>query len=86
MSLATPITNGTMSAGALAFQGAGPGYAAEAPPAGASAAAAQGTGNLAGPHNTPLHVGGILLFAGGVIFALHYLGFRFAADVGLGRG
>jgi hypothetical protein len=85
MALAIPVTNGMMTAGAQVYAGAG---GAAAPPQvqGSNAAAVQGTGALTAPHNTPLHVAGIVGFAGAVIFALHYLGFRAAFDVGLGRG
>lgn len=85
MALATPITNGHLQAGAQVFAAGG----ASAPPpaeAGGSAADVQGTGDLLGRHNTPLHVAGLALTAGIVIFTLHALGFRIAFDVGLGRG
>lgn len=87
MSLAVPITNGTMSAGAQAFAatGAGVGSYEQAPTGAGSVAAVQGTGALTGPHNTPLHVASIVLVAGGIVIGLHFLGFRFGFDVGLGR-
>jgi hypothetical protein len=85
MSLANPLTNGHMQAGAQVYAGAGSDAAPPQVP-GSSAADVQGTGALSGMHNTPLHVGGIVLFAGAVIFGLHFLGFRVAFDVGLGRG
>lgn len=87
MSLAVPITNGTMSAGAQVFAGTGSGVGSyeQAPTGPGSVAAVQGTGALSGPHNTPMHVAGILLLAGGVVIALHMLGFRFGFDVGMGR-
>jgi hypothetical protein len=86
MSLAIPMTNGHLSADALQF-GMGGGMSAGAGPApeGASAADVQGTGSLMGAHNTPLHVATVVLFAGGLIIGLHFLGFRFGFDVGLGR-
>lgn len=93
MSLAIPVTNGHMSGDALTFAGGMgvgsyelPGVSsAQGVGAGASAAAIQGTGSLAAPHNTPLHVASILLIAGGIVIALHYMGFRFGFDVGAGR-
>lgn len=78
MSATVPITNGDMSAGALYQQPLA--SSAEAPPA-----AAYAVGFTSGAHNTSLHVGGILLLAGGVILALHLGGFRLAFDVGMGR-
>lgn len=90
MALAIPITNGHMSAGAQAFVGGGSGGRGETagapdPTVSTTAADMQGTGALSGMHNTPLHVAGLLVLAGTTIFALHYLGFRVAFDVGLGR-
>lgn len=85
-SLGVPITNGHMQAGAQVFTHAG--AAVGSPPAydaAATAADVQGTGALSAPHNTPLHVAGVLLIAGGVIVAFHLTGFRFAFDVGMGR-
>ena len=84
MSLAIPIvaTGGGMTAGAQVFGGS-----TGAPPtADQSIAAVQGTGSLSAPHNTPLHVAGVLVFAGVVILAIHLAGFRFSFDVGAGRG
>jgi hypothetical protein len=86
MGLAIPITNGHVQAGAQVFAGSGSPEAAPPQVPGSSAADVQGTGALSGTHNTPMHVGGLLLFAGAVIFGLHYLGFRVAFDVGMGRG
>ena len=86
MSVAIPVTNGSMSAGPLNMQSP---YAGTPPMPDASApstADLQGTGDLAGLHNTPLHVAGILLVAGGVLVFFRVSGFRFAFDVGLGRG
>jgi hypothetical protein len=86
MSLAVPVTNGMMTAGAQVFAGsAGVGSYEQPPAGGGSVAAVQGTGSLAGLHNTPLHVAGILLVAGTIIIGAHYLGFRIGFDVGLGR-
>lgn len=86
MSLATPITNGHMVAGAQVYAGSTSPAAGPSEVGSGGAASVQGTGSLSGLHNTPLHVAGILLVAGGVIVGLHYLGFRFGFDVGLGRG
>lgn len=86
MALAVPITNGHMSGDALTFSAGGDvgaGVGAGGPIG--SAADVQGTGNLGGPHNTPLHVASILAIAGGIVIGLHYLGFRFGFDVGAGR-
>lgn len=43
-----------------------------------------GTGDLTADHNTPLHVGGLILLGLGIVIALKYMGFRFAVDVGAG--
>lgn len=87
MGVAIPVTNGAMSAGVLAMQqpvqGTPPPAQESSQP---SAAAVQFTGELSAPHNTPMHVAGILLAAGGVILFFKLTGFRFAFDVGLGRG
>jgi hypothetical protein len=88
MSLSVPITNGHLAAGAQVFTDSG--AAVGAPPAydaasTASAAQVQGTGQLSAPHNTPLHVAGVVLVAGLIVAGLHLTGFRFAFDVGMGR-
>jgi hypothetical protein len=83
MSLAIPLTNGHMQAGAQQFAGSAP---VVAPQPTANASEVQGTGRLTAPHNTPMHVAGIVLFAGAVVLGLHFMGFRLAFDVGLGRG
>jgi hypothetical protein len=86
MGVAIPSTNGQMSAGVLSMQlpsvGTPPAPSTGQP----SAAEVQGTGELSGSHNTPLHVAGILLLAGGALLFFRTSGFRFAFDVGLGRG
>lgn len=43
-----------------------------------------GTGDLTADHNTPLHVGGLILLGLAAIIGLKYLGFRFAVDAGVG--
>lgn len=43
-----------------------------------------GTGDLTADHNTPLHVGGLILLGLGIIIGLKYLGFRFSVDAGVG--
>jgi hypothetical protein len=86
--LATPITNGHLSAGSSMFAAAG-GQAGAPPLSGSSSSSAadvQGTGSLSAPHNTPLHVASLVLLAGVTIWGLHFLGFRVAFDAGLGRG
>lgn len=85
MGVAIPSTNGHMSGDILYMQQP----AAGSPPptvAAPSAAAVQGMGDLTGSHNTPMHVAGILLVAGGALLFFRMSGFRFAFDVGLGRG
>lgn len=70
--------------------GAGGGYipgAAAVNPGGSTVnadASPVGTGDLTADHNTPLHVGGLILLGLGIIIGLKYLGFRFAVDVGVG--
>lgn len=85
MGVAIPTTNGAMSAGALSMQpptvGTPPPQAMGQP----TAAEVQGTGHLGGAHNTPMHVAGLLLVAGGILIFFRQAGFRFAFDVGLGR-
>lgn len=44
-----------------------------------------GVGDLTGDHNTPIHVGGLILLGLGVTIALKLMGFRFVVDVGVGR-
>jgi hypothetical protein len=86
MGVAIPSTNGQMSAGSLTMQLPSVGTPPPASTGQPNAAEQQGTGELAGAHNTPLHVAGILLVAGGMLAFFKYSGFRFAFDVGLGRG
>lgn len=43
-----------------------------------------GTGDITAAHNTPLHVSSLIILALGVVFALHFMGFRFAAAAGVG--
>jgi hypothetical protein len=87
MSVAIPVTNGQMSAGPLMMQMPSAGTPPPAATQGApSAADVQGMGQLTGAHNTPMHVAGILLLAGGALAFFKFSGFRFAFDVGLGRG
>lgn len=43
-----------------------------------------GTGDLTGAHNTPLHVGGLIILAVGVAIALQLAGFRFVVSAGVG--
>jgi hypothetical protein len=45
----------------------------------------QGTGALTGLHNTPLHVAGIVVFAGLGLWGLRKAGFRFSFDAGFGK-
>lgn len=89
MSIATPIVNGNLFGGhavaPVAVPGAGQSSSSSSGPVGASVADVQGTGALTGLHNTPLHVAGVLLVALGVIVAFNLIGFRFAADVGVGK-
>jgi hypothetical protein len=85
MGVAIPTTNGSMAQGPLTMQS--PTVGTPPPAIGApSASAVQGTGDLTGMHNTPMHVAGILLVAGGALLFFRVSGFRFAFDVGLGRG
>ena len=86
MGVAIPSTNGSMSAGILSMQH--PSTGTPPPPASGQPNAAEvvGTGQLAGAHNTPMHVAGILLLAGGALVFFKFSGFRVAFDVGLGRG
>lgn len=77
MSAAVPVTQGMISAGAQGFQSEA--RANAAPPS-------MSAGAYMGEHNTPMHVAAIALVALGVVVALHVSGFRFAFDVGLGRG
>ena len=77
-SATVPITNGMMAQG-QEFAPLGV-SAAESPPA-ASGAMIGHT-----EHATNLHVGGLLLFAGGFIIFWHLGGFRMAFDIGMGRG
>lgn len=44
-----------------------------------------GTGDLTADHNTPLHVGGLILLGLGITILLRFAGFRFAVDAGVGR-
>jgi hypothetical protein len=50
-----------------------------------SAASVQGTGSMTGLHNTPLHVGLLVLFAGAGLYGLRKAGFRFSFDAGFGK-
>lgn len=45
---------------------------------------AVGTGDLAGDHNTPLHIGSFVIAAVVVVIALQVLGFRFVVSAGIG--
>lgn len=46
---------------------------------------AVGTGDLTADHNTPIHVGALILLGLGVTILLRFAGFRFAVDAGVGR-
>lgn len=86
------LTNGSLSqrmVAPAAAPGAGAsigGAASASQQTGATqVAAAQGTGSLLGLHNTPLHVGMIVLLAAGGLAAFRWAGFRFSFDAGFGK-
>lgn len=56
------------------------------PGAGASVTASVGTGSLTAPHNTPLQVAALVIVGLAIVFGFHLMGFRFAVDVGVGKG
>lgn len=89
MSVANPLTNGSLAgwgpAPPTALPGAGIAGQAVVPGNGPTAADVQGMGRLTALHNTPLHVGGIMLFGLALVVGLNLLGFRFAVDAGIGK-
>lgn len=89
MSVALPLTNGSFAgwgpAPPTALPGAGISGQATVPGNGPTAADVQGMRPLSGLHNTPLHVGGIILFGLAMVVGLNMLGFRFAVDAGIGK-
>lgn len=85
------LTNGNLSSRLVApaaAPGAGSyigGAASASQQTGANAAAIQGTGDLTGLHNTPLHVAAIVIFAAAGLAAMRLAGFRFSFDAGFGK-
>jgi len=83
------LTNSSLRSGLVTptapNSGAGQGSASTSQQWGQSTAAVQGTGSLTGLHNTPLHVAGIVLFAGVGLWGLRKAGFRFSFDAGFGK-
>jgi hypothetical protein len=75
MSATVPVTNSMVAEGQQMMSLGSPG---EAPPVSIPLGGTD--------HSSNLHVGLILLAAGGVIAAFHLGGFRLAFDVGMGRG
>lgn len=89
--MSVKLTNGALHqrmVAPAAAPGAGAsigGAASSTQQTGASAHAIQGTGNLTGLHNTPLHVGMIVVAAAAGLALMRIAGFRFAFDAGFGK-